>query len=257
MAIRTERVSFTGGLGYTLAGKIDFPDGSPKAFGVFAHCFTCSMETHAARRICTHLAEMGYAMLRFDFTGLAKSEGLFEETNFKTNVRDILSAVQFMTQSYKPPALMIGHSLGGAATLFAASQCSHVKGVVTLNAPCDPAHVRHHFEEEVKKICEEGEAHVLLSGRPFKLQRHFIDALSEKKTDEMLAKLKAALLVCHTPLDKTVSIDQAAHIFSAAKHPKSFLSLDDADHLISQKEHALYVARVIDAWASKYIKSST
>ena len=254
MAIRTESVSFNGGLGYQLAGKIDFPsEGSPKAFGVFAHCFTCSMETHAARRICNNLAERGFAMLRFDFTGLAKSGGLFEETNFQTNIKDILSAVQFISQAYEPPKVMIGHSLGGAATLFAAPDVSSVKAVVTVNAPCDPAHVRHHFEEQVKKICEEGEAHVMLSGRPFKLQKHFIDALSEKKTDEKLASLKAALLVCHTPKDKTVSIEQAAHIFMAAKHPKSFLTLDDADHLVTKREDSAYIANVIDAWASRYI----
>jgi len=253
MNIRTEKISFTGGLGCTLAGKIDFPQGPHKAFGIFAHCFTCSMETHAARRICNNLAELGYAMLRFDFTGLAKSEGLFEETNFQTNIKDILSAVHFISQTYEPPKLMIGHSLGGAATLFAAPEVQSATAIVTLNAPCDPAHVRHHFEEQVKKICEEGEANVLLSGRPFKLQRHFIDALSEKKTDEKLAELKAALLVCHTPMDKTVNIEQAAHIFVAAKHPKSFLSLDDADHLITDKRDATYVANVIDAWASKYL----
>jgi len=149
MAIRTEQVSFTGGLGYTLAGKIDLPESTPKAFGVFAHCFTCSMETHAARRICNHLAELGFGMLRFDFTGLAKSGGLFEETNFQTNIKDILSAVQFISQGYESPKLMIGHSLGGAATLFAAADIPSVKAVVTLNAPCDPAHVKHHFNTTV------------------------------------------------------------------------------------------------------------
>lgn len=253
MTIRTESVSFTGSLGYTIAGKIDFPSHRPRAFGIFTHCFTCTMETHTARRISQALASLGFAMLRFDQTGLGKSEGLFEETNFQTNIKDILMAAQFLEQTHESPRLMIGHSLGGAATLFAAPDISSVKAVVTINAPCDPAHVRHHFEKQVQEICEKGEAPILVSGRPFKLQRHFIDALSEKRTDERLAQLKAALLVCHTPSDAIVKVEQAAHIFVAAKHPKSFLSLDDADHLISRKEDSDYIARVIDAWASKYV----
>lgn len=250
----SDKVSYPGSLGYKIAGRVDRPqDHEPRAYAVFAHCFTCSKDTKITKWISQTLAEQGIGVLRFDFTGLSQSEGLFEETNFLTNIQDILKSAEFLKENYAAPTLLIGHSLGGAAALFAAPDIPEVKAVATINAPCDPAHVQHHFEKQIQEICERGEADVLVQGRPFKLQRHFLEALSESKTDFKLSRLKAALLVCHSPLDTIVSIEQAGHIFMQAKHPKSFISLDKMDHLISKQSDADYVARVIYAWASRYI----
>lgn len=252
MTVTTESVSFQGSLGLSLAGKLDLPSEPPLAFGIFAHCFTCSMEIHATRRICLELAARGVAMLRFDFTGLGKSQGAFEDTNFETNIQDIIKASEFLEQTYAPPKILIGHSLGGSATLFAAPDLPLVRAVVTLNAPCDPFHVSRHFQSQLPQILREGAADIEVSGRLFRLKKHFVSSLNARKIDEKLAKIRAALLVCHAPRDRTVSLEHAAHIFTAAKHPKSFISLDDANHLITAKEHAVYIADVIKSWASKY-----
>ena len=249
----TERISFTGHAGNTLAARLDLPEGPVLATALFAHCFTCSKDIPAARRIAGRLAAMGIAVLRFDFTGLGHSEGEFENTTFSSNVADLIKAAQYLAGRDMAPALLIGHSLGGAAVLRARAGIPSVKGVVTLAAPFDPGHVSHHFEAALPEIEAKGRAEVCLGGRPFVIGKEFVDDISAEALASAIAELKAALLVLHAPRDETVSIDNAASIFTAAKHPKSFVTLDDADHLISRPADAEYAAEVIAAWAGRYI----
>ncbi|UWQ64120.1 bifunctional alpha/beta hydrolase/OsmC family protein [Leisingera caerulea] len=249
----TERITFTGHAGNTLAARLDLPEGPVLATALFAHCFTCSKDIPAARRIAGRLAAMGIAVLRFDFTGLGHSEGEFENTTFSSNVADLIKAAQYLAGRDMAPALLIGHSLGGAAVLRARAGIPSVKGVVTLAAPFDPGHVSHHFEAALPEIEAKGRAEVCLGGRPFVIGKEFVDDISAEALAPAIAELKAALLVVHAPRDETVSIDNAASIFTAAKHPKSFVTLDDADHLISRPADAEYAAEVIAAWAGRYI----
>lgn len=249
----TERITFTGHAGNTLAARLDLPEGPVLATALFAHCFTCSKDIPAARRIAGRLAAMGIAVLRFDFTGLGHSEGEFENTTFSSNVADLIKAAQHLATRNMAPALLIGHSLGGAAVLRARAGIPSVKGVVTLAAPFDPGHVSHHFEAALPEIEAKGRAEVCLGGRPFVIGKEFVDDISAEALAPAIAELKAALLVLHAPRDETVSIDNAASIFTAAKHPKSFVTLDDADHLISRPADAEYAAEVIAAWAGRYI----
>ncbi len=249
-----KKVEFTGALGETLAARLDEPEGTPKAYALFAHCFTCSKDVFAASIIAKALTKHGIAVLRFDFTGLGASEGDFANTNFTSNVKDLLKAADFMRAEFEAPQLIIGHSLGGAAVLVAAPDIPEIKAVVTLCAPADAAHVTNNFgDDKVCEIEEKGEAEVDLSGRPFKIQKQFLDDINTVHVDESIAKLHAALLIMHPPLDQVVGIENAEHIFRHAKHPKSFVSLDDADHLLRGKEHVQYAADVIAAWASRYI----
>lgn len=250
----TERISFTGHAGNTLAARLDLPEGPVLATALFAHCFTCSKDIPAARRIAGRLAAMGIAVLRFDFTGLGHSEGEFENTTFSSNVADLIKAAQYLAGRNMAPALLIGHSLGGAAVLRARAGIPSVKGVVTLGAPFDPGHVSHHFDNALPEIEAEGRAEVSLGGRPFVIAREFVEDIKAEALEPAIAELKAALLVLHAPRDETVSIDNAALIFTAAKHPKSFVTLDDADHLISNAADAEYAAEVIAAWAGRYVR---
>ncbi|MBY6055818.1 bifunctional alpha/beta hydrolase/OsmC family protein [Leisingera daeponensis] len=250
----TERISFTGHAGNTLAARLDLPEGPVLATALFAHCFTCSKDIPAARRIAGRLAAMGIAVLRFDFTGLGHSEGEFENTTFSSNVADLIKAAQYLAGRNMAPALLIGHSLGGAAVLRARAGIPSVKGVVTLGAPFDPGHVSHHFDDALPEIEAEGRAEVSLGGRPFVIAREFVEDIKAEALEPAIAELKAALLVLHAPRDETVSIDNAALIFTAAKHPKSFVTLDDADHLISNAADAEYAAEVIAAWAGRYVR---
>ncbi|MBY6138567.1 bifunctional alpha/beta hydrolase/OsmC family protein [Leisingera daeponensis] len=250
----TERISFTGHAGNTLAARLDLPEGPVLATALFAHCFTCSKDIPAARRIAGRLAAMGIAVLRFDFTGLGHSEGEFENTTFSSNVADLIKAAQYLAGCNMAPALLIGHSLGGAAVLRARAGIPSVKGVVTLGAPFDPGHVSHHFDDALPEIEAEGRAEVSLGGRPFVIAREFVEDIKAEALEPAIAELKAALLVLHAPRDETVSIDNAALIFTAAKHPKSFVTLDDADHLISNAADAEYAAEVIAAWAGRYVR---
>ncbi|MCB4455554.1 bifunctional alpha/beta hydrolase/OsmC family protein [Leisingera sp. McT4-56] len=250
----TERISFTGHAGNTLAARLDLPEGPVLATALFAHCFTCSKDIPAARRIAGRLAAMGIAVLRFDFTGLGHSEGEFENTTFSSNVADLIKAAQYLAARNMAPALLIGHSLGGAAVLRARAGIPSVKGVVTLGAPFDPGHVSHHFDAALPEIEAKGRAEVCLGGRPFVIGKEFVDDIHAEALAPAIAELKAALLVLHAPRDETVSIDNAASIFTAAKHPKSFVTLDDADHLISRAADAEYAAEVIAAWAGRYVK---
>ncbi|MCK0139055.1 bifunctional alpha/beta hydrolase/OsmC family protein [Aliiroseovarius sp. F47248L] len=252
--MKTEKFTFTGHAGHALAARLDMPDGPHLATALFAHCFTCSKDIVAARRIAARLAGLGIAVLRFDFTGLGHSEGEFENTHFSSNVEDIVQAAKTLSDRDMSPSLLIGHSLGGAAILKAASLLPDTKAVVTIGAPADPAHVVENFREALPRIRAEGSAEVSLGGRTFRVSEDFIEDVNTSELETILGKLKPALLVLHAPRDEVVSIDNAARIFMAAKHPKSFITLDDADHLITRPEDAEYVAEVIAAWATRYVE---
>lgn len=249
----TERISFAGHAGTELAARLDLPEGPVLATALFAHCFTCSKDIPAARRIAARLAAMGIAVLRFDFTGLGHSEGEFANTTFTSNVEDLIAAAQYLAGRNMAPALLIGHSLGGAAVLRARAAVPSAKAVVTLGAPFDPGHVAHHFDAALPEIEAKGAAEVTLGGRPFVIGKDFVDDIRAEALAPAIEELKAALLVLHAPRDETVSISNAADIFTAAKHPKSFVTLDGADHLISRAEDAEYAAEVIAAWAGRYV----
>lgn len=249
----TERFTFPGHTGGELAARLDLPEGPVLATALFAHCFTCSKDIWAARRIAGRLSAMGIAVLRFDFTGLGHSEGEFANTSFTSNVTDLTQAAAHLAERGMAPSLMIGHSLGGAAVLKAAGEIESVKAVVTLGAPFDPGHVTHNFEEALEKIEAEGEGEVILGGRPIKIGKGFVEDVNAASLSDAISGLGKALLVMHAPLDQTVGIENAAQIFQAAKHPKSFVTLDDSDHLITRAEDAEYAASVIAAWVSKYV----
>tara|TARA_R110002110_G_scaffold260260_4_gene476028 strand:- start:8102 stop:9325 length:1224 start_codon:yes stop_codon:yes gene_type:complete len=251
--MRTEKFEFPGHSGEMLAARLDAPDQAPRAYALFAHCFTCTKDIYAASRIARALTETGIAVVRFDFTGLGHSDGEFANTNFSSNVEDLIAAADHMRDALAAPHLIIGHSLGGAAVLAAAGKIDEVKAVVTIGAPAEPAHLAHMFQESAAEIEAAGEANVLLAGREFTIKKQFLDDIQGQTLTECLAKLGRALLVMHSPIDNTVGIENAAAIFAAAKHPKSFISLDDADHLVSRKQDAEYAATVLAAWASRYI----
>jgi uncharacterized OsmC-like protein/fermentation-respiration switch protein FrsA (DUF1100 family) len=252
--MRTERLEFANAKGEKLAALIDLPLGIPNAFALFAHCFTCGKDNLAAKRISERLAIGGIGVLRFDFTGLGTSEGEFADTHFSSNVDDLVAAADHLRKVYGTPAILIGHSLGGAATLAAAHRIADARAVVTIAAPCDPAHVTGLFKEHIDKIREQGEVEVSLAGRPFRIKREFLDDIAEQRVRDCLANLRKALLVFHSPTDDIVGIENASHIFTAAKHPKSFVSLAGADHLLSKRNDAIYVANVIATWAERYIE---
>ncbi|MEY8141006.1 alpha/beta fold hydrolase [Falsihalocynthiibacter sp. CO-5D18] len=249
-----QKLTFVGHDGDKLAARFDRPDGPHLATAIFAHCFTCGKDIPAARRISARLASMGIAVLRFDFTGLGHSDGEFGNTNFTSNAQDLLAAAAHLESIGSPASLLIGHSLGGAAVLRAALSLPNIKAVATIGAPADPSHVAHLFENDLATINAQGSAQVELGGRPVTIGKTFIDDIANAPILPDLAQLKAALMVMHAPRDEIVSIDNAADIFTAAKHPKSFVTLDSADHLLTRPEDAEYVAEVIATWASRYLK---
>ncbi|SDQ89458.1 alpha/beta fold hydrolase [Pseudovibrio sp. Tun.PSC04-5.I4] len=253
MANDPEKLEFEGSLGAQLAARLDKPEGTPKAYALFAHCFTCSKDLSAARRIAAALTKDGIAVLRFDFTGLGNSGGDFASTNFSSNLQDLVLAADYMRKHLEAPKLLVGHSLGGAAVLAAAAEIPEVDAVATIGAPASADHVIHNFGASLDEIEEKGEATVQLGERPFKIRKQFVDDLIAQDVRSRVAVLKKAVLVLHSPVDKTVGIENAAQIFEAAKHPKSFVSLDDADHLLIKYKDADYAARVIAAWASRYM----
>ncbi|MFO1322504.1 MAG: alpha/beta fold hydrolase [Burkholderiales bacterium] len=247
-------IDFPGANGAKLAARLDLPSGrAPRAFVLFAHCFTCSKDTKATTLIAEALADEGLATLRFDFTGLGGSEGEFANTNFSSNVADLVAAARWLEAEHRAPSLLVGHSLGGAAVLAAAARIPSATAVATINAPSDPAHTAKMFAGHEDEIRTKGAAEVDLAGRRFTIRREFLDDIAAQKVTQAVAGLKRALLVMHTPADAIVSIDHASAIFTAAKHPKSFVSLDDADHLLTRREDARYAASVLAAWASRYL----
>lgn len=253
----TQRINFPGANGHDLAARLDLPAGTPRAYALFAHCFTCSKDLAAARRIAQGLADEGIGVLRFDFTGLGHSDGEFANTNFSSNVADLIAAADYMRANLAAPAILIGHSLGGAAVLAAAGDIAEVKAVATIGAPADVGHVLHQFGSSLDEVRAEGEAHVTLGGRPFTITRQFVDDAEGHNLAARIGAMKKALLVLHSPVDEIVGIDNAGAIFAAAKHPKSFVSLDHTDHLLTRAEDAAYAASMIAAWAARFLGPET
>jgi putative redox protein len=246
---------FQNSQGQSLSGSLEMPSVAVKSYALFAHCFTCSKNNLAATRVARALADMGIAVLRFDFTGLGNSEGDFSNTNFSSNLQDLMAAANYLEQQYAAPALLIGHSLGGSAVLAVAQDLPAVKAVVTIGAPATAAHVKHLFANSCHELMNEQAVQVELGGRSFKIQRQFIDDLEKYNSVAHIKALGKALLIFHSPLDNIVSIEEAARIYTAARHPKSFVSLDQADHLLSRPEDSQYVADVLSAWAGRYLKT--
>ncbi len=238
-------IAFASSKGHELAGRLDLPADAPRAWAIFAHCFTCSKDSKAAAYLSQGLAARGVAVLRFDFTGLGASGGNFASSTFSANVDDLCAAADFLRREHSAPALLVGHSLGGAAVLAAARRLAEARAVATIGAPFEPRHVAH--------LVKDGK--VEIGGRPFAVDPSFLEDLERHDPAKAIAELGKALLVMHSPRDAVVGIDNAGRIFQAAKHPKSFLSLDDADHLLLRREHALYAADVLAAWASRFIST--
>ncbi|ULJ76536.1 bifunctional alpha/beta hydrolase/OsmC family protein [Rhizobium gallicum] len=257
MAFNTQRLQFAGHSGATLAARLDMPNGPLRAYALFAHCFTCSKDLAAARRIAAELAREGIAVMRFDFTGLGSSEGEFASTNFSSNVADLLSAVDYLRQHYRAPSVLIGHSLGGAAVLAVARNIPEVRAVATIGAPADVGHVLKNFGTSLEEIEKSGAAEVDLAGRTFLLRKQFVEDARAHRIKDAVASLKKPLLILHAPLDETVGIENANEIFLAARHPKSFISLDKADHLLTDIEDAAFAGRVISGWLTRYLAADT
>lgn len=249
----SQNIHFRNLQGQQLAAKLDLPAAPPHHYALFAHCFTCSKNIRAAYHISNTLTQAGFGVLRFDFTGLGDSEGQFADTNFSSNIDDLVAAAHYLTNQHGSPCLLIGHSLGGTAVLWAAERIESVRALVTIGSPAEPGHLVHHFEPYLNTIETEGQVDVMLEGRPFTFKRQFVEDLGRYKgfpaTQEQTG---CALMVCHAPQDTVVSIEHAARIFKQARHPKSFLSLDTADHLLSQPADAQYVGQLIGLWAKRY-----
>ena len=248
-----ERFDFANAQGEKLAALLDRPDGPIRAVALFAHCFTCGKDNKAARLIAHGLTSHGIAVLRFDFTGLGSSEGEFANTTFSSNIDDLVAAADHLRMTIGAPGVLIGHSLGGAAVLAAAHRIAEARAVVTVAAPFDPAHVAGLFGDRVDEIESKGEIEVTLVGRPFRIRRALLADIAGQNLTERIVGLRKALLVFHSPTDETVGIDNASRIFTAAKHPKSFISLAGADHLLRRPSDAAYVAHVVAAWAERYL----
>ena len=249
----SERFDFFNAAGERLAALLDSPIEPPRAYALFAHCFTCGKDIRAAKRIAEALTALGIAVLRFDFTGLGSSDGEFANTTFSSNVADLIAAADALRRTRRAPAILIGHSLGGAAVLAAAADVAEARAVVTIAAPCDPTHVVGLFKDRIGEIDTAGGIDVNLAGRPFRISRAFLDDVNQQRLRDRIGALHKALLVFHSPTDDIVGIENATYIFTAAKHPKSFVSLAGADHLLSRRSDATYVANVIRAWAERYL----
>ncbi|MDJ0905197.1 MAG: bifunctional alpha/beta hydrolase/OsmC family protein, partial [Woeseiaceae bacterium] len=247
------KVQFENAEGRQLSGTLDMPKTPVAAYALFAHCFTCTHNLKAATNISRSLTDAGIAVLRFDFTGLGRSEGEFADTNFSSNVADLLAAVRFLENEYAAPSILLGHSLGGTAVLQAAASVPSAVAVATIGSPADPAHVQHLFGDARDELESSGQADVNIGGRPFTVKKQFLDDLEQHDLYAAVGKLRKALLIMHAPLDEIVEIDNAATLYAAAKHPKSFASLDRADHLLSNNADSLYAGRLLAAWASRYL----
>jgi uncharacterized OsmC-like protein/alpha/beta superfamily hydrolase len=253
MAARIERVTFRGSRGADLAARLDLPAGPPRAFALFAHCFTCSKDIAAASRIANALTDEGFAVLRFDFTGLGMSGGEFENTDFTSNTEDLVAAADWLRTQHRAPQLLVGHSLGGSAVLAVAGEIAEVRAVATIAAPSSPDHVTDVFRSSLDEIAATGMARVQLAGREFAIRQQFVDDLRSHVITDRVRTMKRALLVLHSPIDNTVSVEHAAEIFGAARHPKSFVSLDGADHLLTDRDDARFAASMIGAFAGRYV----
>lgn len=253
MPAKSQRITFPSAEGHALAANLELPAGPPRAYALFAHCFTCSKASRAATTVARSLAGHGIAVLRFDFTGLGSSEGDFANTGFTTNVEDLVAAADFLRDSFEAPKILIGHSLGGAAVLRAADRVAEAVAVATIGAPSDPHHVKHLFEDGLDEIEAEGSAEIDIGGRPVRIGAKFVKDIAGQPMREAIHDLNRALIVFHAPLDQIVGIENAAEIFLAAKHPKSFVSLDNADHLLTRREDGEYAAAVLSAWATRYM----
>ena len=252
--VMSKKITFSNAQDISLSARLDTPE-TPKAYALFAHCFTCNKDLSAVNRISKTLVEHDIALFRFDFTGLGNSCGDFSNSNFSSNIDDLVSAAHYMEQHYKAPRILIGHSLGGAAVLSATHCIPTVEAVVTIGAPATAQHVKHNFTHEIEEIERKGEANVTLAGREFTIKKQFLEDISRHPMVERIKQLNAALLVMHSPTDDTVSLDNARMIYDIAKHPKSFISLDDADHLLMKHpKDAIYVAKIIAAWVDRYIQ---
>lgn len=251
------RIEFENRQGVKLSGLLESPDEQAKAYALFAHCFTCSKDIAAASRITRGLAAHGIAVLRFDFTGLGNSDGDFANTNFSSNVDDLIDAAEYIKTTYSAPVMLIGRSLGGAAVLAAAHSIESFRAVVTIGAPSTAHHVEHLFASSKAEIEANNEAEVNLAGRKFRIKKQFLDDINLYNDTDHIGRIGKALLIFHSPVDETVSIDEAAKIYTAAKHPKSFISLDKADHLLSRRDDSQYVSDVISAWAARFLNLST
>lgn len=253
--MRTQKVEFENAVGYTLSARMEMPvDQHPHSYAIFAHVFTGNKNLNATRHISRALTLNGIGVLRFDFTGLGESEGDFADTNFSSNVEDIIAAAQFLENNYEAPSILVGHSLGGAAVIFAASQLFSVRAVATIGAPSQPEHVSHLLEQSLEEIQSSGKAMVNIGGRKFTIKKQFLDDLKSKNMFDILKGLRKAILVMHSPQDRIVEIENAAEIYKTAFHPKSFISLDGADHMLSSKKDAIYAGSIIANWVARYIE---
>lgn len=252
----SKHVEFLGSHAVMLSGRLEHPEGTPAAFAIFAHCFTCTKDIAAASRISRELSAHGIAVLRFDFTGLGGSDGEFANTTFSSNIDDLVCAADYLRSHHQAPRILIGHSLGGAAVLAAAHRIPEVRAVATIAAPADTDHILHLLRDDRTEIEERGEAEVCLADRPFRIRKEFLDDIQSQPQNSRIRELPAALMVMHSPADQTVSIDNASLIFRAAPHPKSFVSLDGADHLLSRPSDSQFVAAILAAWASRYLPES-
>jgi uncharacterized OsmC-like protein/alpha-beta hydrolase superfamily lysophospholipase len=250
-------IRFPASQGHELAARLELPATTPRGYALFAHCFTCSKDSKAAAYISQALAARGIAVLRFDFTGLGTSGGDFADSNFSSNVGDLLAAASYLREQHQAPQLLIGHSLGGAAVLAAARDIAEVRAVATIGTPYEPKHIEQLLRDGKDQIVTEGEATVDIGGRPFTIRKQLLEDLARHDPAKTIGSLRKALLILHSPRDLIVDINNAASIFMAAKHPKSFISLDNADHLLSRAEDAAYAAEVLAAWASRYLEQDT
>jgi len=251
--MHSEKITFPGSQGELLAARLDRPDGDIRAYALFAHCFVCSKDSLAAARISEALAGQGFAVLRFDFTGLGGSGGDFANTDFSSNIKDLLKAADYLRDRYRAPSLLIGHSLGGAAVLAAAAGIPEAVAVATIGTPAEPAHVAQHLASVRAEIQAKGEAEISIGGRLFRIRKEFLEDIEGHRLEDAIRNLRKALLVFHAPGDEFVGIENAERIFREAQHPKSFISLDGAGHLLGRKEDADWVAGVLSAWAVRYV----
>lgn len=253
--MKSERFTFAGANGQQLAAELDLPPGLPRSVALFAHCFSCGKDLRSVKRLTARLTDQGIAVLRFDFTGLGSSEGEFADTNFSSNVVDLLAAADWLRQNYGPPSLLVGHSFGGAAVLAAAPHIPELAAVATIGAPADPAHVTHLFDGSIEEISAKGEAEVSIAGRSFRVKQQFVDDVANTRLEQALRELSVPVLIMHSPVDEIVAINNGEQLFAQASHPKSFVALHGADHLLTAAEDAEYAADVLTAWAQRWVPS--